>query len=39
MAFKPKPDQRDTSKGITPNKSIKRPTNPPVKKIMRPQGK
>lgn len=32
--YTPKQDKRDTSKGVTPNKSIKRPTNPPVKKVM-----
>lgn len=43
-----KADKRNTSNGMTPAKSISRPTNPPVKKnlgmqtkkmIRRPQGK
>lgn len=41
------PDKRNTSTGMTPNKAIRRPTNPPVKKpvgnpkqmMRRPQGK
>lgn len=40
-------DKRNTSAGMTPNKAIKRPTNPPVKKnlgapkqmMRRPQGR
>lgn len=32
MAYTPKPDKRNTSGGMTPNKAIKRPSNPPVKK-------
>lgn len=32
MAYTPKPDKRNTSNGTTPNKAIKRPSNPPVKK-------
>lgn len=40
-------DKRNTSAGMTPNKAIRRPTNPPVKKpignpkqtMRRPQGK
>lgn len=32
MAYTPKPDDRDTSNGMTPAKSISRPTNPPVQK-------
>lgn len=27
-----KRDKRNTSKGMTPNKAIKRPTNPPIRK-------
>lgn len=30
--YKAKPDKRNTSNGMTPAKSISRPTNPPVKK-------
>lgn len=37
--YTPKSDTRDTDNGMTPNKAIKRPSNPPVKKIKRPQGK
>lgn len=29
-----KPDKRDTSKGLTPNKAIRRPSNPAPKKPM-----
>ena len=29
-------DVRNTSKGITPNKAIKRPTNASPKKVMKP---
>lgn len=32
MAYIQKSDKRNTSAGMTPNKSIRRPTNPPVKK-------
>ena len=36
-------DKRNTSKGVTPNKAIKRSSNPPVKKpagmMRRPQGR
>lgn len=30
--YKSKPDTRNTGKGITPNKAIKRPSNPPIRK-------
>lgn len=36
MGYTPKPDDRDTSNGMTPAKSISRPTNPPVKPILGP---
>lgn len=39
MSFTKRPDKRDTLSGMTPNKAIKRPTNPPVKRIIRSQGK
>lgn len=34
MAYKEVPDKRDTSNGMTPAKSISRPTNPTVKPII-----
>lgn len=37
--FIPKPDKRNTSAGMTPNKSIRRPTNPPAKKVIKPSGR
>lgn len=34
MVYSSVTDKRDTSKGMTPNKAIRRPTNPPVKPIL-----
>lgn len=37
--FIPKPDKRNTSAGMTPNKAIRRGTPPAVKKIVEPSGR
>lgn len=34
MAYNSESDTRNTSNGMTPNKAIRRPTNPPVKSIV-----
>lgn len=35
MEYKSKPDKRNTSNGMIPNKAIRRPSNPPTKKPLK----
>lgn len=39
MVYMSKTDKRNTSSGMTPNKSIRRPTNPAPKKITKMTGR